>query len=221
MSALTFTLKSNTTPTIDCRMLTPNALTGLTVTEINQLRLTDAILVTDVFDVSGNDASYIIFNNASPQLNYIGYKMKNGQITVKGDVGDYLGAEMQGGTIVCSGNVGERAADKMRRGIILIDGDTGAYCCSRMIAGTVGIYGNAGANLGYALRRGTILLTTKTTLSSTWLDCGNHSLPFLQLLFNAFKPLESKFSDVTTTRVQRLMGDASQTGKGEILLFQQ
>lgn len=219
MSALTLTLKSQTTA-IDCRKLTPNALAGLTVTEINQLPLANAITVADVFDVSGVDTKHIIFNNASPQLNYIGYQMKAGQITVIGDIGDYLGAEMQGGTIVCSGSVGERAADKMRRGIILIDGDTGAYCCSRMIAGTVGIYGNAGANLGYALRRGTILLTTKAALSSTWLDCGIHNLPFLKLLFKAFKPLESKFSALTTTRVQRLMGDASQTGKGEILVFQ-
>lgn len=219
MSALTLTLKSQL-PAIDCRKLTPNALTGLSVTEINQLPLANVITVADVFHVSGNDTNHIIFNSASPQLNYIGYQMKAGQITVKGNVGDYLGAEMQGGTIVCSGNVGERAADKMRRGIILIDGDTGAYCCSRMIAGTVGIYGNSGANLGYALRRGTILLTKKAALSTTWLDCGIHSLPFLKLLFKAFKPLDSKFSALTTTRVQRLMGDASQTGKGEILVFQ-
>lgn len=220
MSALTLTLKAQTT-SIDCRKLTPNALAGLSVTEIHQLPLANTITVADIFDVSGNDTSHIIFSNAPAQLNYIGYQMKVGQISVQGDAGDYLGAEMQGGTIICSGNVGERAADKMRRGIILIDGDTGAYCCSRMIAGTVGIYGKAGAHLGYALRRGTILLTKKPALSSTWLDCGTHHLPFLKLLFKAFKPLDSKFSALSTTRVQRFMGDASQTGKGEVLLFQQ
>jgi formylmethanofuran dehydrogenase subunit C len=218
MSGLTFTLKANTIA-IDCRKLTPDALAGLSVTEINQLKL-ESTTVADVFDVTGTDASHITFKNASALLNYVGYKMKVGQITVQGDVGDYLGAEMQGGTIVCSGSAGERTADKMRRGIILIDGDTGSYCCSRMIAGTVGIYGKAGAHLGYALRRGTILLTQKTNFSSTWLDCGLHTLPFLKLLFKAFKPLDSKFATLNSTRVQRLMGDASQTGKGEILLFQ-
>lgn len=220
MSALTLTLKSDI-PAIDCSRLTPSTLAGLPVSEINQLTLANANTVGDIFEVSGTDTSHIIFKNASTQLNYVGYQMKAGQITVKGDVGDYCGAEMQGGTIVCTGNVGDRAADKMRRGIILIDGDTGAYCCSRMIAGTVGIYGNAGAHLGYALRRGTILLAKKAALATTWLDCGTHNLPFLKLLFKAFKPLDSKFSAITTTRVQRYMGDASQTGKGEVLLFQQ
>jgi formylmethanofuran dehydrogenase subunit C len=220
MSALTLTLKDQTIA-IDCRKLTPNALAGLTVDEISQLQLASTITVADVFDVSGNDTNHIVFSIASSQLNYIGYQMKAGQISVQGDAGNYLGAEMQGGTIVCSGNVGERAADKMRRGILLIDGNTGAYACSRMIAGTVGIYGKAGAHLGYALRRGTILLNKNTALSSTWLDCGTHHLPFLKLLFKAIKPLDSKFSALTTTRVQRFMGDASQTGKGEVLLFQQ
>jgi formylmethanofuran dehydrogenase subunit C len=219
MSALTFTLKTNSTD-IDCRQLTPNSLAELSVSAIKQLPL-GSKTVADVFDITGTDPSHIIFKNASNILNHVGYKMKHGKITIQGDVGDYLGAEMQGGTIVCSGSSGERTADKMRRGIVLIDGDTGDYCCSRMIAGTVGIYGKAGAHLGYALRRGTILLTKKTNLSATWLDCGMHTLPFLRLLFNAFKSLDSKFSAITTTRAQRLMGDASQTGKGEILVFEQ
>ncbi|MEE9331523.1 MAG: formylmethanofuran dehydrogenase subunit C [Methylophilaceae bacterium] len=219
MSALTFTLKV-TAVRIDCRTLSPSRLHGLSAKDIAKLPLSNKKTVADIFDVTGSDSSQIMFNNTSAQLDYIGYKMKDGQITIKGDAGDYLGAEMQGGTIICSGNVGERAADKMRRGILLIDGNAGAYCCSRMIAGTVGIYGNVGSHLGYALRRGTILLTKTSSLPATWLDCGIHSLPFLKLLFNAFKPLDSKFSSLDTTRVQRWMGEASQTGKGEILLFQ-
>jgi formylmethanofuran dehydrogenase subunit C len=176
--------------------------------------------VADFFDVSGDDTNNIIFRNTSTQLDYIGYGMKEGEITIEGDAGDYLGANMQGGVLVCQGNAKERTADKMRRGILLIDGDVGAYCGSRMIAGTVGIYGSTGPHLGYGLRRGTILLNKQANLSATWLDCGMHTLPFLSLLLTAFKPLKSKFSKLNNTRVQRWMGDASQTGKGEILLFQ-
>lgn len=220
MSVLTFTLKAKTSAHIDCKKLTPDTMADMSVKEIAQLLLTSKETVADIFDVTGTDASQLIFKNASTQLEYIGYKMKTGQITIQGNAGDYLGAEMQGGTIICSGNAGERVADKMRRGIILIDGHVGAYCCSRMIAGTVGVYGNVGEHLGYALIRGTILLTKTSNLPATWLDCGMHTLPFLKLLFNAFKPLSTKFAKLETTRVQRWMGDASQTGKGEILLFQ-
>lgn len=220
MNALIFTLKDDTPSHVNCERLIPDTMRGLSIKEIKQLSLTNNRIVADIFDVTGTNVSNIVFDKATKQLNYIGYKMKLGKIAVQGDAGDFLGAEMQGGTLTCSGNVGERAADKMRRGIILIDGDVGAYCCSRMIAGTVGIYGNIGEHLGYALRRGTILVTKSTNLPATWLDCGMHTLPFLKLLFNAFKPLSTKFSQVETTRVQRWMGDASQTGKGEVLLFQ-
>lgn len=224
MSALTFTLKANPTAPIDCSKLTPDTLAGLSTKEIRNLALpNDALnptIVSDVFDIAGTDASHIIFKSTTAQLNYIGHHMKNGQITVHGDVGNFLGAELQGGKIVCTGNAGERVADKMRRGIILIDGDVGTYCGSQMIAGTIGVYGSVGLHLGYALRRGTILLTQKPSLPATWLDCGVHSLPFLKLLFSTFKLLDSKFAKLNTTRVQRWMGDASQSGKGEILLFQ-
>jgi formylmethanofuran dehydrogenase subunit C len=229
MSALTFTSKASslankTVKQLDCRQLIPSALAGLSNKTITSLVLPCAscepMTVADFFDVSGDDANNIIFKKTNVKLDYIGYGMKDGQITIEGNAGDYLGANMQGGILVCQGNAKDRSADKMRRGILLIDGDVGAYCGSRMIAGTVGIYGNTGSHLGYGLRRGTILLNKPASLSATWLDCGMHTLPFLSLLFTTFKPLKSKFSKLNNTRVQRWMGDASQTGKGEILLFQ-
>lgn len=220
MSALTFTLKADVLNAISCKKLTPELLANLSVQDIKKLALTNSLIVSDVFDVTGSDINHIVFDKASKKLDYIGYQMKQGEITVQGNAGDFLGAELQGGTLTCSGNVGERAADKMRRGIVLIDGNAGAYCCSRMIAGTVGIYGNVGEHLGYALRRGTILLTKPAKLSATWLDCGPHTLPFLKLLFKSFKLLKTQFNQLESTRAQRWMGDASQTGKGEVLLFQ-
>lgn len=221
--ALTFTLsKAAIKPStrLDCSKLVPHILTGLSIDNILALRVSMSACVGDFFEVSGSDATHIVFKNSNAQLDHIGHQMKSGQITIEGDCGDFLASAMQNGIIVCKGNAGERVADKMRRGIVLIDGNVGAYCASSMIAGTIGITGNTGAHLGYGLRRGTILMLQAPKLSATWQDCGQINLPFLKLLFNAFRPLDSAFAKLSNTRVQRWMGDASQNGKGEILWCQ-
>jgi len=222
MTALTFTLKAKPQFKLNCGGLTPNKLADLSITQIKTLALSsnsNAPKVSDFFEVSGEDASHIIFKNTCAECDYIGHHMKNGQITVEGNAGDFLGANMRGGQIICQGNVGDRLGDMMRRGLILIDGDAGAYCGSRMIAGTIGVYGKLGAYVGFGLRRGTLLLTQTPDTQATWLDCGTHSLPFLSLMFNSFKSLKSKFAKLSSTRVQRWMGDASQNGTGEILII--
>lgn len=225
MSALTLTFKADAlkdASPLDCSKLTINHLAGLSAKQIATLPLStdrNASVVGDYFDITGSDASQIVFKNTTPQLNAIGHSMESGNITIEGDVGDFLGASMQGGQIVCKGNANERVADKMRRGLILIDGNVGAYCASRMIAGTVGIYGSVGPHFGFSLRRGTLLVTKAPPLSATWQDCGEHTLPFLSLMYNSFQSLGSKFSELSNTRAHRWMGDASQDGKGEILLI--
>ncbi len=219
MSALTFTYKANNTQTIDCRTLTPDLLQGKTIAEIKVLPL-GTQSIADVFDVSGEDTSNIVFKNSNSQLHYIGHQMKIGNITVEGDAGDYLGAAMQGGVLICKGSAGERAADLMRRGILLIEGDVGEYCASSMKAGTVGVLGNTSARLGYGMKRGTLLLANQPTEQATWLDCGLHTLPFLNILYQSFQQLDTQFATINQKRVQRLMGDASGMGKAEILVLQ-
>ena len=223
MGALILTLKNNPQSRLNCGEITPDRLTDLSADQIKVQKLgsgNNVPLLGDYFEVSGNDANHIIFKNTSAQCDYIGYKMKLGQITVEGNAGDFLGANMRGGQIICRGDAGDRVADQMRRGLILIDGDAGDYCASRMIAGTVGVYGKVGAHLGFSLRRGTLLLTQTPAVQASWQDCGMHTLPFLSLLFAAFKPLDSKFAKLNNARIQRWMGDVSQNGKGEILLVQ-
>lgn len=219
MSALTFTLKSALNAPIDCRALTPNLLAGLSVTEISNLSL-GTQKVTDLFDVSGSDTEKIVFKNSTSKLDYIGYKMSLGSITIQGDVGDFLGASLQKGIIICQGNAGDRVGDQMRRGLILIDGNVGDYAASRMIAGTIGVYGKVGNYIGFNMKRGTLLLTQKPKLHATIQDCGTHTLPFLALLFASFKPLASAFNKVQSQRVQRFGGDLACGGNGEILVFQ-
>lgn len=219
MSAVLFTLKSSVTYSVDCRALTPDALAGKTLAEMKALRLGAQHTVADVFEVSGETASHIVFKQARPCLHHIGYQMKSGQIVIEGDAGDFIGAAMQGGVLICKGNVGERAGDTMRRGMLLIEGDAGEYCASTMKAGTLGVLGKTGARLGYGMKRGTLLLANPPVTQATWLDCGWHTLPFLNILYKSFKTLDSKFASLTQMRVQRWMGDISGLGKAEILVL--
>ncbi len=218
MTALTFTLKSGLSNQVDCRQLTPNLLASLSVAEINNLSF-GAQKVSDLFEVSGTDIENIVFKNSSSKLDYIGYKMSRGSITIQGDAGNFLGASLQKGIIICQGNAGDRVGDQMRRGLILIDGNAGDYVACRMIAGTIGIYGKVGNYIGFNMKRGTLLLTQKPQLHATMQDCGTHTLPFLALLFASFKPLASAFNKVKTQRVQRFGGDLACGGNGEILLL--
>lgn len=221
MSHLIFTLKSNVTHLVDCRMLTPDNLKGKTLDEIKALHLGTQHRVVDVFDVVGETADHIVFKQAQPLLHHIGYQMKSGQITIEGDAGDFIGAAMQGGVLICKGNVGERAGDVMRRGMLLIEGNAGEYCASSMRAGTLGVLGKTGARLGYGMKRGTLLLAHAPATQATWLDCGWHTLPFLNILYKSFKTLDSKFAALTQMRVQRFVGDVSGLGKAEILVLAQ
>ena len=217
---ITFTLKNNPTFKLDCSQLTPDKLAKLSLDKILEITLTSNIKVSDLFEVTGDNFEYIIFKKCTPQLDYIGHKMLNGNITIEGDCGDFLGANMRGGTIVCQGNAGDRVGDQMRRGLILIDGNAGDYVASRMLAGTIGVYGKLGKHAGFGMKRGTLLLSQAPNLHATIQDCGTHNLPFLKLLFNAFKLFNSKFSSINSTRVRRYCGDIACNGNGEILVLE-
>jgi formylmethanofuran dehydrogenase subunit C len=219
MTGLTFSLKKNPAYKVDCSKLVPDKLTGLSLQKILEITLNNGINVIDLFEVSGDNSEEIIFKNCTSQLDYIGHKMSRGNITVEGDCGDFLGANMRGGNIICKDNAGDRVGDCMRRGLILIDGNTNDYCGSRMIAGTIGVHGKVGNFAGFAMKRGTLLLTGLPKLHATIQDCGAHTLPFLALLFNSFKPLSTKFKAIKTNRVQRYAGDLACNGNGEILVL--
>lgn len=222
MNQLTFTLKTTPTFKLNCSQLTPNCLAGLSLKKIGAIKLGAyhySPVVADFFDISGEDCSQILFNNASVQLDYIGHKMTTGSLLITGDVGDFLGANMRGGSIICQGNTGNRAGDQMRRGLMLIEGNAGDFTASRMIAGTIGILGTTGSYTGYAMRRGTLILTQTPSLLATIQDCGTHTLPYLSLLFKSFAHINQKFYALANNRVQLFAGDLSVNGTGEILVL--
>ena len=158
---------------------------------------------------------------------FAGCEMKGGTLIIKGDAGDFLGAAlpgdkagMAGGTVIVKGNAGDRLGDQMRRGLIVVEGNAGDYCASRMIAGTIAVMGTTGKHLAYAMKRGTLLVWEKPDISSTFVDCGEHTLGFLPLMFNSFKNLDSKIAQPNEMfkRVQRFGGDMASLGRGEILV---
>lgn len=177
---------------------------------------------------------------------YTGFEMRGGQLVIQGDVeafaacsmsggfmhiqgnaGDFLGGAiagnrqgMKGGTLIVTGNAGDRVGDQMRRGLMLIEGGAGDYCGSRMIAGTIGILGGLGQYTGYAMRRGTLLLKETPALHTTIVDCGLHTLPFLNLMYKSLAGLPTCFAQLEQNRVRRYAGDIANAGKGEILVLQ-
>ncbi|MCX7627044.1 MAG: formylmethanofuran dehydrogenase subunit C [Methylophilaceae bacterium] len=183
--------------------------------------------------VNGDAGSYVAFGMRGGTLTVNGNAdafaasgMTGGTLKIDGNVGDFLAAAipgerkgMKGGLVIVTGNAGDRAGDQMRRGIVLIEGNAGAYCASRMLAGTLAVMGSVGDYVGYGMRRGTLLLFKTPAMHATFQDCGSHTLPFLSLMFKAFKGLPTKFADIDQNRVRRYMGDIANDGKGEVLVF--
>jgi formylmethanofuran dehydrogenase subunit C len=131
---------------------------------------------------------------------------------------------MSGGLVVVRGNAGDRVGDRMRRGTIIVEGDVGGYAASRMIAGTVVALGSAvGPYPGFAMKRGSLVLLSRPGRTlPTFADCGRHDLAFLRLLLRALRGRSPRLDDLAARPplVQRLAGDQSVAGKGEILLWQ-
>jgi len=168
MSTLTFNLKQPPQHAINCSNLTPNQLSGKTTSQIAATLITygnATVSTSELFEISGIDASHITFKNATPALDYIGANMASGTITVEGDAGAYLGFGMKNGEIHCHGSTQAFAACNMVNGVVRIDGNTGDFLGAGseglrkgMRGGTVIVKGNAGDRVGDQMRRGLILI---------------------------------------------------------------
>ena len=168
MSALTFTLQASLQQRVDLSPLTPDSLAGKSLADIGAILLDsgrEKLRADSLFDISGDDASDIVFNNANGKLDFIGSQMKTGKITVNGGAGSYLGLQMRGGHIVLNGNADAFAASEMANGLIEIKGSTGDFLAAAlpgnrkgMKGGMVLISGNVGERAGDQMRRGIILI---------------------------------------------------------------
>jgi len=77
--------------------------------------------------------------------------------------------------------------------------------------------GPAGALPGYLMKRGTIILGRDCeALAPTFVDSGIHDLVALRLLARSVAALSSRAEATLRRPLQRLAGDTSVLGKGEL-----
>lgn len=158
--------------------------------------------------------------------NFLASCLSGGLIHVKGNAGNNLGGilagdrfGMIGGIVVVEGNVGARTGDKMRRGTVIVRGKTGEAAGSRMIGGTIWAEGGFGPVPGLMMRRGTLIGSGVERLLPTFVDCGNHDLVIVRVLNRYLKKTLGDLAPKPMPLfVQRIAGDMSTIGKGEILL---
>lgn len=168
MTMLTLTLKTKLQQRLDCSPLTPCKLADLSLAEIAAIPLyygKKRLRVDEVFTLSGENGSHIVFENSSEELDCLGAYMQSGEITIHGDAGAQLGFKMSNGKITCTGSVGDFAASGMSNGLIHIYGNVGDFLGAAIIGerkgmrgGAVIVKGNAGDRVGDQMRRGLILV---------------------------------------------------------------
>jgi formylmethanofuran dehydrogenase subunit C len=168
MSALTFNLKASLQQRLNVSSLTPDRLDGLKPSEIAALTLPygrKQVRVDSVFELEGENTSEIVFSISNNKIDFIGYQMQSGSITVTGDAGAYAGFQMRNGILKIQGNADVYAASGMSGGLLRIEGNAGDYLGAAipgdrkgMKGGTVIVSGNAGDRVGDQMRRGILLI---------------------------------------------------------------
>ncbi len=138
----------------------------------------------DLFDVETvGEGKRLILEGDFSRVKWIGKGMKDGEIVVRGDVGqhcgaymeggkiivegnadDWLGTEMRGGEIVVKGNAGNRIGcnfwgemEGVKGGKIIVEGDVGSYVGEKMVDGYIEV-GNAGDFVGTEMKGGVIVV---------------------------------------------------------------
>lgn len=180
---MSFTLKLKSIPRVlvDARSISPDRFTNKSLDNIRCLKVLEGGVQTTLdtlFDVDGPTASppeakaiEITIEGSTEKLCYIGYKMSNGKIVIKGGVGHFVGYKMKGGTITIYGGARNYLGAKMVNGTIEVYGDVGHRIGSKLHGekpgkgirgGLIHIHGNAGAEVGWGAGGGTIIVDGNT-----------------------------------------------------------
>jgi formylmethanofuran dehydrogenase subunit C len=168
VSALRLRVRMAPTTDVDCGGLTVDALAGRPAAEVAALPLLVGgrlATVGDIFEVSGTDASQMMFEGTTRHFHRIGASATTGSIRVEGDAGDHLGLQLRGGEISITGNAGDFAACEMRNGRVTVEGSVGDFAGAPlpgnkkgMSGGMLVVRGSTGDRLADQLRRGQILV---------------------------------------------------------------
>jgi formylmethanofuran dehydrogenase subunit C len=154
--------------------------------------------------------------------------MRGGRLRIDGAAGDHLAAPLPGrphglnrGTILVRGSAGAMAGFRMRRGVIVIAGETGPGAGTAMLAGSLFLLGGAGPGAGALMQRGTIVSTRRCAALPTFRSSGGGVFPWLRLYYDALRALAVPLPDrIDAARYERLVGDLSGGGQGEILMLE-
>lgn len=177
-SSVTLRLKQFSTMPIEADAIRPDRFAGCSLSEIVASPLLYGrrwMTVGDLFtlradgerpaDAAGADPLHITLIGDLRHVKRIGEGMRQGRITIHGDVGMHLGAQMRGGEIVVHGNVGAWAGAHLSGGRIRIHGNAGpmlgaAYVGEKrgMRGGVIIVDGDAGPRVGERMRRGLIVV---------------------------------------------------------------
>jgi formylmethanofuran dehydrogenase subunit C len=181
MERLTLTPKEVSYLVLEAPVITPDAVCGKTIEEIEQLPVLEGNTKWTLgrfFHVAGKVANSaedqgIIIAGDVPRVKYIGSKMTAGAVLCKGDVDMYCGAWMKGGRIRVKGDADAFCAIQMEGGDILFEGDVGNYLGASyrgdwrgMKGGKIVVNGNAGQSVGEYMMGGTITVRGNVNINA-------------------------------------------------------
>ncbi|HEU5294977.1 MAG TPA: formylmethanofuran dehydrogenase subunit C [Burkholderiaceae bacterium] len=171
MSGWRLVLRAQPRLRVDARALQPSSLSGLTPAEVERVSLRqgrDAVLLAELFDIDrfdGSSTAQLVIEGDLSRFDHVGWGMSEGELRVRGSVGDYAGAALAGGHITIEGNAADLAACAMRGGWLEVHGDVGDLAGAAlpgemdgMRGGTLVVRGNAAARLADRMRRGTVVV---------------------------------------------------------------
>ncbi len=166
-------------------VITPNAIAGKTLEEINNMVVQAGKtkkLVSELFEVNGEagatpEETKIILEGDLSSTKRIGADMNGGEIIVNSNVGMFVGHKMSGGSIVVNGDADSYVGAEMSGGEITIKGNAGDYVGAAykgdvlggMTGGKIIIEGDAACEVGMYLNGGTIIVKGNVDLL-----CGIH-----------------------------------------------
>lgn len=153
---------------VDLRGITPVALAGLGLAQIEQLPVghgNTRLPLGEFFSVAADSGEALVIEGDLARFDRVGWQMAGGQLRVEGNVGHYAGGCMSAGEMRVNGHAGALAACEMAGGTLTIGGNTGDFAASTlpgsidgMRGGTLVVNGNAGDRLADRMRRGTVLV---------------------------------------------------------------
>lgn len=111
--------------------------------------------------IKEDDTVTLNFASLGYPADCIGYRLKQGKITLQGNAGDYVCELMSGGMITIEGDAGYYVGYNMSGGNIIIQGNAGGHLGTYMSGGVIRIEGQIGSISkscrGKIYHRGTLL----------------------------------------------------------------